>query len=487
MESATAAAAPPQTWRTALPDMLDLDERNETSWVAFALLLRPDFPTLQALETARTEVEADVWKARPERKYVYDRGVPTKSGLVGEDLEMFTRARRAAMQYVTNAFTSIRDHYKKHFNPELQNIVTVPAAAGARRPSALGLAARPPMHPVTARRNSAPSSRGSSRASSRRPSASSSVPAPIDGPSLFSEILDPAEFVNKLQAPTAAGTEEPVALCIAVAGPTRAGKTFLTKAIIEKVLAQGVIETLVVLSGLVAPKAKDYPPGAQILPYTNEDFEDLVAEWSEKGGANPPTMVVLDDVTGLAEGHPALTQLFTEGRHFNTSVIVLGHVANCLLNPHVLNNATAIIFACPSSTTSTQLHCKMTLQCKPAEFQSWTAGMWPRAKRIFGAYIAELGEAYYLRATAPAAAAGAGAPDGDSLDTSEDDERPHPASYREPSTAEKIAAGKAEIAALQEQIAAQKTEIADLKAQLGARDPLYGMLSRQFEDSMEFA
>jgi len=160
---------------------------------------------------------------------------------------------------------------------------------------------------------------------------------PSDGAG--SDVLSVTEFASGLRVPFA----------MAVASMRNTGKTLLVSALINELLSRGQVDMVLVMSQ-TAHVNDDYwflPPRLR-QPFNELTIQKLMDHQSRRPkGKRDQVLLVLDDVLSDKEAERSrfIKALYTKGRHYNLSVILISQTSNVALSPAIKQNSDYILYS----------------------------------------------------------------------------------------------------------------------------------------------
>jgi Poxvirus A32 protein len=175
-------------------------------------------------------------------------------------------------------------------------------------------------------------------------------PAPIAPPAPPPTEPDPTPrdvsfLVNALHNPH---LRYPSILALGRAG---SGKTFLIREIIKTTCSTYAeadpVKHVIVVSGTATVNPAQWQgmrietASFRLLDY---DADEVKTIWEQGQATKEHTIIVFDDVTGLAEKDISLTKMYTQGRHCKMQVMLLAQSIRGVANPTVRGNAQCLLF-----------------------------------------------------------------------------------------------------------------------------------------------
>lgn len=179
------------------------------------------------------------------------------------------------------------------------------------------------------------------------------------------DILTVEEFASKIKAP----------FSMAVASKRNTGKTMLVSALIMELVHTDTVDLVLVMSQ-TAHVNDDY---WFVNPRLRQPFSEVVIEkLMEKQASKPKekreqVLLVLDDVLSdrQAEGSRFIKKLYTLGRHYDISIILISQTSNVALTPAIKQNADYLIYSRLNRYQLATLHESVTNMDK-REFIRWS-------------------------------------------------------------------------------------------------------------------
>ena len=141
----------------------------------------------------------------------------------------------------------------------------------------------------------------------------------------------------------------PEKFTISCASKRNSGKTVLISELIQKLLEDGRVEMVIVMSGSSGMNNDyDFLPDGLVMPYSEQVLAKL---WARQKGApkdkRQNVLVVLDDCLATPEAIQSkmLTNIYALGRHVSISCIIISQVANWILTPTIKQNSDMILWS----------------------------------------------------------------------------------------------------------------------------------------------
>ena len=152
-------------------------------------------------------------------------------------------------------------------------------------------------------------------------------------------VLSIKDFAGKIKLPTA----------IAVASKRNTGKTLLISALVRDLLATKKVKQVLVMSQTVHVN-RDYwfLPGRMRQPFSEAVIKRLMdRQAATKKGVRDQVLLVLDDVLSDKEAEKSrfIKRLFTLGRHYDITVVLISQTSNVALSPGIKQNADYILYS----------------------------------------------------------------------------------------------------------------------------------------------
>lgn len=141
----------------------------------------------------------------------------------------------------------------------------------------------------------------------------------------------------------------PTLFTISCASKRNSGKTVLISELIKKLLDDGRVEMVLVMSGSAGLNNDyDFLPKGLVIPYSEAVLARLWArQKSVEREKRQKVLVVLDDCLATPEAirSELLTRIYALGRHVSISCIIISQVANWILTPTIKQNSDIILWS----------------------------------------------------------------------------------------------------------------------------------------------
>ena len=158
-------------------------------------------------------------------------------------------------------------------------------------------------------------------------------------PGIDGDTLSITDFSSGLRVPFA----------MAVASMRNTGKTLLVSALINELLVTGKVDMVLVMSQ-TAHVNNDYwfLPARLRQPFNELTIQKLMDHQSRRPkGRRDQVLLVLDDVLSDREAERSrfIKALYTKGRHYDLSVILISQTSNVALSPAIKQNSDYILYS----------------------------------------------------------------------------------------------------------------------------------------------
>ena len=153
------------------------------------------------------------------------------------------------------------------------------------------------------------------------------------------DILSVSEFASRIKIPTS----------IAVASKRNTGKTFLISVLIRELLERKAVDMVLIMSQTqhVNDDYKFLPPRLR-----QAFSEDVIKKLMDSQGKVPKKqreqiLLVLDDVLSDREAEKSrfIKRLYTLGRHYDISIILISQTSNVALTPAIKQNSDWLLYS----------------------------------------------------------------------------------------------------------------------------------------------
>ena len=143
--------------------------------------------------------------------------------------------------------------------------------------------------------------------------------------------MEVENYIRKIKIPTS----------ICVMSKRNSGKSVFVNDLVQQLLVNNKVDSVIVFSA-TAMYNNDYKniPKSHILQYSDNKIRQIMNLQKKKPvSQRNQVLVVLDDLLGSVKNSDEILKLYSLGRHFNITPVLISQTANRLISPTIKNNS----------------------------------------------------------------------------------------------------------------------------------------------------